>query len=383
MAVQGAIQRYNSISDPDVAAVTRAVSAFALSGFLGGKLRGGPYVQRLEELWANKFGVENAIACNSATSGLLAACVAAGVGPGDEVLVSPYTMSATAAAAKFLRANIRYGDVDPKTFCLAPSLFHLTKRTRAVIVTNLFGHPAELAWWRKAADTHGFILIEDNAQAPLAKENDRYAGTVGHIGVFSLNVHKHLQSGEGGVVVLRDHDLARLVRYFINHGEMVGHRVGLNLRMTEYTAALALSQLERIEELVGNRVEQAKKIIRAINGMARWLKMPETRVYCTHVYYMLPMLLDLPEMLNRESIVKALRDEGFPLEMGYVAPLYRLPALFDAMASCPVAEELHHKRLISFSNCEWSPTDQQIEQFAEAVYKVDTLMVLDAEKLNV
>tara|TARA_R110000868_G_scaffold5117_3_gene31631 strand:- start:933 stop:2105 length:1173 start_codon:yes stop_codon:yes gene_type:complete len=377
-AVKGQIRRYNSISEAEADVAAKCITAVPLSGFLGGNQRGGPMVQRLEELWANKFGVEHAIACNSATSGLLAACAAAGVGPGSEVLTTPFTMSATAAAPKLLGASIKFQDVDPETFCLAPDL---PSPEDAIIVTNLFGHPAKLKEWRWLADRSKSILIEDNAQGPLAMEDGKYAGTIGHIGVFSLNVHKHLQCGEGGVVVTRDADLAHAVRNFINHGEMAGDRVGLNLRMTEYTAAIACSQLGKIDELVGVRAEQAKKIRVALDGVAPWLKMTKVRRGCRHVYYMLPFLLELPEGVSREAVLTALKAEGFPVEGGYVKPLYHLPA-FAQTGICSVAEELHTKTLMTFSNCEWSPTNDQIQQFAEAVYKVDKLLVRSGEKVS-
>src|SRR5882672_1053090 len=133
-----------------------------LSGYLAGQERGGYYVQALEEAFASTFHVTNAIACNSATSGLMAAARAAGIGRGDDFICPAMTMSATAAAPMFMGAQPIFGDVEDETFGLAPSLSILTHKTRAAFVANLFGHPAKLAWWRRAAETHRFLLIEDN-----------------------------------------------------------------------------------------------------------------------------------------------------------------------------------------------------------------------------
>lgn len=379
-SVKGLIAKYNAIEKDDAIAAARAINMMPLSGFLGGNERGGHYVQRLEALWSAKFNVPHAIACNSATSGLLAACAVTGMGVGAKVLTSPFTMSATAAAPRVLRAKVVFGDIDPETFCL--DIIRPDKYS-AIIATNLFGHPARLSGLRALADHWGSILIEDNAQAPMAMENGVYAGTIGHMGVFSLNVHKHLQCGEGGVVVTHDPELALRIRRFINHGELAGDRVGLNLRMTEYTAAIAINQLRKIDDLVGGRVRQAQRIIKELDGLVPWLKIPKTRNGCTHVYYMLPFLLDLPESMNRETVIQALKAEGFPLEGGYVRPLYYNTAFGGAdVNSCKVTEKLHAKTLMTFSNCEWSPNNEQVRQFADAIIKVDRLLVRDGERVN-
>ena len=104
---------------------------------------------------------------------------------------------------------------------------------------------------------------------------------------------------------------------------------------------------------------------------------------CKHVYYMLPFLLDLPESINRETILAALKAEGFPVEGGYVRPLNHNMAFGNGgLGSCPIADELHTKTLMTFSNCEWSPTNDQIQQFAEVVYKVDRLLVQEGNKVT-
>jgi len=215
----GPIKPFNSIGEEEMVAAAGAVVTRPLSGYLAGQERGGFSVRALEDAWCETFGVKHAIACNSATSALLAACVAVGVMPGDDVVTTPYTMSATSAAPAFLGANLIFGDVDDETFGLKPSLDILTPKTKAVVITNLFGHPSHLSWWRRAADTHGFFLIEDNAQSPLAIEHGRFSGTIGHVGAYSLNIHKHFQSGEGGICVTDDDDLCHRIRMFINHAE--------------------------------------------------------------------------------------------------------------------------------------------------------------------
>jgi perosamine synthetase len=362
--VTGPVKRFSGISRLEAAAASAVVHDGPLSGFLGGQARGGHWVRALEDKWAEMFEVKHAVACNSATSGLLAACHAVGVERHDLVITTPFTMSATAAAPRWLGANLHFADIEDQMFCLRdPPL--IDWRAKAVIVTNLFGHPAHLRDLCNDCLERGVYLIEDNAQAPFAMEDGRYAGTIGHIGVFSLNVHKHIQCGEGGVCVTDDDDLADRLRGFINHGELAGGALGLNLRMTEVTAAIALAQLARAKPIVEGRIAQAEAIIAAI-GSIPGLRPPVVRNGCKHVYYTIPFLIEG----ERARFVKALAAEGVPLTEGYGPPLYRLPAFAPFARPCPVADDLHDRRLFYFENCGYDPTPAQIKQIGNAFQKV-------------
>lgn len=369
-AVYGSLRRFNTIGEREIAAVTQAMKEGPLSGYLGGNFFGGVYCQRLERMWEETFGVDHAIVCNSATSGLLAAAACARFPQTKYFEVSPYTMSATVAAP--MRAGLlpRFRDVTPDTFNLHQTFF--PEAHGVVVVTNLFGHPAELHRIRELCDIVGALMIEDNAQSPFAKERGQYAGTIGHIGVFSLNIHKHIQCGEGGVVVTNDRVLADRIRAFTNHGEMASEETGLNLRMTETTAAIALSQLVRAEEIVGDRIHQARKIEACLADIP-WIKPPVVRDDCSHSYYAWAFTYNEDDLgLPRKRLVEALAAEGFPLSEGYVQPLYHLRAFKPYAYTCPVAEELHNKTLAYFENCSWSPNDEQILQFRDACIKIET-----------
>lgn len=252
----GTISPATSFSSEAIAATHDLLSqavrdGSVMSGYLAGRHQGGVYVERL----AAKFNRSNAchqdtrsIPVNSATSGILAACMAAGVGFGSEVIVSPLTMSGTAAPAAILGARIVFADVEKHTLCMDPDrvaeLF--TENTKAVIATDLFGHVADTKRLRSICDNHGVTLIEDAAQAYGSL--DRYgnrSGAYSHIAVFSFNVHKQLQVGEGGMVVVNDPKLYTKVYDAINHGEVAGGIMGLNLRMNELTAAVMHEQLDR------------------------------------------------------------------------------------------------------------------------------------------
>jgi dTDP-4-amino-4,6-dideoxygalactose transaminase len=368
----------NYIGSEEARAAWQVISHGRLSGFLGGELRGGPQVVRLENLWAEKFHVKHAIACNSATSGLLASCMACGMNREMtspwEVLVPSFTMSATAAVPKFLGARLAFGDCDPVYFQLDDHLW-LDWPTRlrgfdAVIVTNLFGHPANLRTIKRLCDNEGVYLIEDNAQGILAKEGSSYAGTVGDIGVFSLNVHKSIHAGEGGMCVTDDAGLAERLRRCINHGELAGAAdVGLNLRMTEYTAAIAIEQLAKLERITALNIEQA----RAISHIARrweWLTPPAERRGASHVYYCWAAKADR-RALDRDLLVKALAAEGYPFVAGYADPLYRLPAFGQAAAKCPVAERLHDEEMVLFENTLYWLSSKQLMGLEDALIKIN------------
>lgn len=331
-----------------------------LSGYLAGKERGGAYVQALEDAWCETFQVKHAIACNSNTSGLMAAAFAAGLKPGNAFVCPAITMTATAAAPMFTGARPVFFDVEDETFSLSGQ--PLGNMVKAVFVTNLFGHPAHLTELREMADRAGRIMIEDNAQAPFAKEGGKYAGTIGHIGVFSLNVHKHFHCGEGGVIVTDNSDYADAMRAFINHGEHMSFKIGLNLRMPEICAAIALSQLRRALDLVNERTQQAIDILEAI-GDIPGLRQPLIRKDCTHVFYIIPFLI----ASHRAELCYALRHLGVPVTEGYQSPLYRLGAFSRWNKDiCPVAEDLEDRRLFHIENCASTFSAAEIERIGDA-----------------
>lgn len=344
-----------------------ATARYASSGFLGGHLYGGEFVQELEVKWARKFEVKHAIACNSATSGLMAAVEAARVKKRMErmlVSVPAFTMSATAAAPAILGHAVFFEDCEDETFCVAKH----NKHANVIMVTNLFGSPAPLHKFREQADKAGQIMIEDNAQAILATERGKYAGTIGHVGVFSLNVHKHIQAGEGGICVTNDDDLALYMRMFINHAEMFENSamLGLNLRMTEITAFIAGKQLENMDRLVNGRRKVAIELLEAI-GDNPGIRTPVVREDCEHACYALPFLV---ENEGRSRFVNRMKEEGIPLVEGYVNPLNRMEAFWKWKCSCPVAEDLHDNRLFYWENCAWDPTDEQVKEIGEKFRKV-------------
>lgn len=334
-----------------------------LSGYLGGRVEAGYWCSKLAEEWRETFGVKYAIPCNSATSGLLAACMAAKIGPGDIVWTTPTSMSATAACAKVLGADVRFIDIEPMRYSLNMNNF---KRPfpKAIIVANIFGHPAYLRAMRAWCDAHDVVMIEDNAQSPFAKEGDDYAGTIGHIGVFSLNVHKAMNAGEGGVCVTNDGEYSLRLRCAINHGELANTTpqwIGLNLRMAEPIAAIACAQLAKAPRIIAGRIALAEEITDMFRGVS-WIMPPQADLNCRHVYYMWVARV-MPE--KRPILVQSLRLGGIPFNEGYCRPLNEL---FDSSA-CPVAEKMHHKEFMTFEICSYDPKTHHLKKMREIIKK--------------
>jgi len=358
----GPIAPYNSITKVEIAAAIAAMDDGPLSGYLAGQERGGKMVRALEDAWQETFNVRHAIACNSNTSGLMAAAFAVGLGPGDDFACPAMTMTATAAAPMFTGATPIFCDVEDETFGLSVTGLPFEEIDNwPVFATNLFGHPCDLRRIRQWCDANGTYLIEDNAQAPFATERERYTGCIGHIGVFSLNVHKHFHCGEGGVIVTNDDHLAWRMRGFINHGEHIMAPIGLNLRMPEVSAAIAGAQLRRAYGLVAQRVVQAQEIIAAI-GDVPGIRPPVVRDDCVHVYYTIPFLIDG----DRAAFCHDLRNAGVPVVEGYADPLYRMTAFKQFGMRCPNAEDLHDRRLFYIENCAYNFTHAQISLIGDA-----------------
>lgn len=333
------------------------------SGFLGGHHTGGYWVERLSDEWKSTFLCQYAIPCNSATTGLLAACMSADIGPGDLVWCPSYTMSATAACAKVLGANVRFIDIEPTYFSMNMNNFPGGKKPKAIIVTNLFGHPAFLQEIKSWCRTHKVFMIEDNAQSPFARVGENYTGTIGDIGVFSLNIHKHIQTGEGGVVVTNDGDLALKIKDACNHGELRPGMMGLNLRMTEPIAALAVAQLNKGPGIVRDRRELAHELTDMVRDFPQ-IHPPKELSNCKHVYYIWAAKI---WSWQRSIFTQRVNNHGIPLREGYSPPLNRV---FNTPDVLQVAENLEDNELVTFDVCSYSPTGRQRRVMREIFKRV-------------
>jgi len=340
-----------------------------LSGYLGGQPSTGRFIRQLSENWKAEFLVNYAVPCNSGTSGLMAACMAAGIGPGDEVWVSTYTMSATATCAMILGANVRFLDVSDQYFCLMPPKDFETL-PKAIIVTNLFGCAAALPKLRSFCDNFNIVMIEDNAQAPYATCGGTYTGTIGHMGVFSLNVHKHIQCGEGGMVVTNSARHADWLEGAINHGELDASNVpsrlklGLNLRMTEPIAAIACAQLKKGFANVQTRIALADALTDIFRQVA-FVEPPAKRDGDRNAFYLWAGKITGPNAAyRRAALAQRVGKRGVPFRVGYSIPLHQL---FQDNVSLPVAEELENERLFTFEVCAYDPKLHHLNRMRDII----------------
>lgn len=331
----------------------RAISKFIdskqdLSGFLGSwneKFLGGKYVRKFEDKWSEFVNSKFTVSFNSNTSGLCAAIGAAGIQPGDEVIVTPYSMSATAIAIISYQGIPVFADIDDKSFCLNPIDVEkkINSRTKAIMTTAIFGHPSHMDGLLRIAKKHGLVVIEDAAQAPGSIYKNKVIGSKAHMTVFSLNVHKHIHSGEGGMVTTNYSDYAEKLRLIRNHGESVvkakkhkdlSNSFGFNLRLTEIQALIALEQLKKLPRLLIKRIKNAEFLSSEVSKIPG-ITTTYVQKSCKHVYYVQPYKFDSKVIgCKRNIFIDALKKElptsedrprGHLLSSGFAQPLYLLP----------------------------------------------------------
>lgn len=396
--------RDNNIGEEEKRAVMAVLDSGVLSRYLGTwhpDFFGGPEVQAFEKEWAAVSGVKHGIAVNSCTSGLYAAVGAVGVKPGDEVIVSPYTMIASATAALVYQGVPVFADIDPDTYTISAETIAplITKRTKAILVVHIFGQCADMDPIMALARKHGIKVIEDCAQSPLATYKGRPAGSLGDIGVFSLNYHKHIHTGEGGMCTTNDDELAERLQLIRNHAEAVvegkgvknlTNMLGFNYRLGELEAAIGRSQLKKAPSLIATRKENVRYLDGKLAGIAG-LGLPKIGPAGDHVYY--AHVLDYDEAVtgvSRELFVKAVKAELAPTESrehegvllggGYVKPIYLTPIyreLKNADGSpayrqgmCPNTEAAHYHRVIAHELMRPKMTKADLDDVAAAFHKV-------------
>jgi dTDP-4-amino-4,6-dideoxygalactose transaminase len=236
----------------------------------------GTQVAELERRFAATLGVPAAIACSSGTAAVHAAVAGIDPEPGDEIVTTPITDMGALTPILYQGAIPVFADVDPATgnVTAATVADRLSDRTVAVVATHLFGMPCDLAALRGVADGHGVPLIEDCAQAFLARSEGRLVGTVGAIGCFSLQQGKQMTTGEGGIVVTGDADLARRMRLFVNKAWPYGEAgpdhefLALNSRLSELQGAVANAQLDKLEDGIARRIAMAERFGAALAGVS-------------------------------------------------------------------------------------------------------------------
>ncbi|GAW93987.1 DegT/DnrJ/EryC1/StrS family aminotransferase [Calderihabitans maritimus] len=290
----------------------------------------GPKVKEFEEKMAAYVGRRFAVAVNSGTSGLHLLVRSLGIGEGDEVITTPFSFVASANCILYERARPVFVDIDPLTLNIDVDRIEekITERTRAILPVHVFGQPVDMERVREIAQKHGLAVIEDACEAIGAEYRGRKAGAQGDGAVFAFYPNKQMTTGEGGVIVTDDEEIAKLCRSMRNQGRgedgawLCHERLGFNYRMDELSAALGIAQLERIEELLAKREKVARMYnerLREIEGVKVPYVAPEVNRMSWFVY-----VIRLEEGIDRDKVMEYLTAHGVG-SRPYFTPIHLQP----------------------------------------------------------
>lgn len=371
---------HQCISEEDIAAVVDVLQSDYLTC--------GPATEQFEEDLRAISGARYVTAVANGTAALHVACLAAGIGEGDEVIVSPITFAASANCVLYCGGTPVFADIDPNTWNISPSAIEekITDRTKAVIAVDFGGEPVDADAIRRICDDHGLMFIEDAAHSIGSALDGRPVGTLADMTTFSFHPVKTVTTGEGGAVATNDPDLAQRIVLFAKHGitrdasQMVHPDVGgwyyeqlelgYNYRMSDMQAALGSSQLKRLPDFRARRQEIVRRYDEAFSQLpaVSYQKDPHPEETTRHLYC---LRFDIDALgVDRRSIFDALRAEGLGVNVHYL-PVYRLPyyeQLGFPVDSCPEANAYYEEAITLPLHCAMS--DEDVENVIKAVQKV-------------
>ncbi len=405
--IQYGFKQYNSMGMEETEAAKKVIESGILSQFLGEwheDFYGGPKVREFEAQSAKYFGVKHVVTVNSWTSGLVAAIGAIGIEPGDEVIVTPWTMCASATAILHWNAIPVFADIDPLTFNLDPKSIeaNITPHTKAIMAVDIFGQSADMDEIMDIAKKHGLKVISDTAQSPGALYKGKYAGTLADVGGYSLNYHKHIHTGEGGILVTNDDEIAERLRLIRNHAEAVvadkgvsnlSNMIGHNFRLGEIECAIGIEQLKKLSGLIESRQLIATRLTNGLKDL-HGLITPQIKTDRTHVYYVYPLILDLEKVgVSKERIHEALKAEGVSVSKSYqnihLLPMYQEKIAYGSKGFpwtsevcnrkvsydkgiCPIAENLNDLTFLGLGLCAFDLNNDDVDLIIKAFHKVWT-----------
>lgn len=310
------------IGDEERAAVDRVLRS--------GMIAQGPEVAKFEQEFGDHFAdSRTTVAVNSGTSGQHLGLLAAGVGPGDEVIVPSFTFAATGNSVALTGATPVFVDIEPNYFTLDPQAVRaaITPRTKGIMPVHLYGHPYLVDEMDAIAEEHGLAIYEDAAQAHGASWNGRKVGTLGDFAMFSLYPTKNMTAGEGGMVTCATEEIARNLRLLRNQGmekQYENEVVGFNARMTDIHAAIGRVQLTKVDGWTAQRQANATILDQSLAGVTG-IETPRVAAEAVHVYHQYTVRVDPAE---RDRIQRALKEEhGVGSGVYYPIPNHRLPSL--------------------------------------------------------
>lgn len=349
----------------------------------------GPNVERAERALEACTGAKHAVAVSNGTAALHCACIAAGIGPGDEVITTPITFAASANCALYCGARPVFADIDPETYNIDPDSIeaHITGKTKAVVAVDFTGQAVKIREIREICDRHGLVFIEDAAHSIGTKYDGKMVGSLADMTCFSFHPVKTVTAGEGGAILTNDDELYKKLVLAHTHGithdedlmEGAPHEgpwyyeevaLGYNYRITDFQAALLVSQLGKINRFIARRKEIVAKYNEAFEklpGIIIQKEIPESDT-CRHLYI---LRLDLEKLTcTRREFFDAMSAEGVQCQIHYV-PVYWFPYyqhLGYKMGLCPKAEEVY-KGIMSIPLYP-AMSDQDVQSVIHAVTKI-------------
>lgn len=369
---------------------------------------GGPNIRKFSYDFAKRFNVPYAIPINSATSALSVGLASLDIGPGDEVIVPAISWTSTATSVLLFNSIPRFAEVEKNTFCIDPESIEklINKRTKAILVVHLAGNIANMKKIIEISKKYNLKIVEDVAQAPGCKYNNKYAGTLGDVGIFSFQQSKNIMTGEGGMLITKDAKVAKKARLIINHGEVFFNEkskiseminvIGQNFRMTELSAALGIAQLKKLDRVNKWRLKNynfLRKNLSKIEGFS-FSKIDDGYLKNSEIYpHMFVLLYDEKKVgIKRDIFLKLLNSEGITSGSGYQRPMYLNPIFTKKIAYgskgypwnnhnfntkhyykkklCPISEDLLYKKFIFFYQIAHSSTISDMKDIIKAIFKI-------------
>ncbi|RLI74479.1 aminotransferase DegT [Archaeoglobales archaeon] len=337
----------------------------------------GKYVEEFERGFAEYCGCKYGVSTTSGTTALHLALASIGVGKGDEVIVPAFTMISTVFAVVYCGAKPVLVDAEPETWNIDVSKIEekITDRTKVIIPVHIYGHPCDMDPIMKIAEEHDLYVVEDAAEAHGAEYKGRKVGGIGHIGCFSFYANKIITTGEGGMIVTNDEEIAEKAKSlkdlaFSKERRFLHTDLGFNYRMTNIQAAIGLAQLERIDELVERRRKNAhlyNELLKDIEG----IRLPIEKEWAKNVYWMYSILVEDKFGMSRDELMSELEKKGIETRTFFipmhVQPVFQNMGLFKG-ERYPVAEELARKGLYLPSSSGLSR--EEIEHICDEIRKI-------------
>jgi perosamine synthetase len=338
-----------------------------------GRLSLGPVGPRFEELLAEAVGASYCAAVSSGTAGLHMCMRLAGVGPGHEVITSPYSFVASANCAIYEGATPVFADIDPESLNLDPAAVEaaVTPRTRAVVAVDIFGYPCELDELRTICDRHGLALVEDACEALGARYKGRPLGSHGHPATFAFYPNKQITTGEGGAVVTGSPEEHELLVSLRNQGRLetsswLQHgRLGFNYRLDDVSAALGIGQLEKLDRILAGRSEVARRYAQLLSGLDLELPLADD---ADHERSWFVYVVKLARGIDRDAVIHRLAADGIagaPYLPSIHLQSYMRERFGFGEGLCPVSEDASARTMAIPFHARLAREDQ--ERVAEAL----------------